>query len=65
MLFTLGKIFFPTMLHRERELRAKMRWIAICFGVVLIGGIVALMSYVHQTRPQIERAAKPLQVQPR
>jgi uncharacterized membrane protein YczE len=51
VLFTLGRIFFPTMLHRERELRARMRWVAIIFGVLLIAGVIGLSAYVQSKRP--------------
>jgi|GEM_PF-4571282 len=60
MLFTLGKIFFPTMLHREKELRARMRIIAIVFGVLLVGGVVAVISYVNHSRPQVGQALQPI-----
>lgn len=51
VLFTLGRIFFPTMLHRERELRARMRWVAVIFGVLLVGGVIGLSAYVQSKRP--------------
>lgn len=51
MLFTLGRIFFPTMLHRERELRARMRWVAIIFGIVLVVGVVGVIAFVQTKRP--------------
>lgn len=51
VLFTLGRIFFPTMLHRERELRARMRWVAVIFGVLLVAGVVGLSAYIQSKRP--------------
>jgi general stress protein CsbA len=51
VLFTLGKVFFPTMLHREKELRTRMRWVAVVFGLLLVVGMVALISYVQKSRP--------------
>jgi len=51
MLFTLGKIFFPTLLHREKALRARMRWVAAIFGFILIAGVIAVIGYIQKTRP--------------
>jgi hypothetical protein len=48
------------MLHRERELRARMRWVAIGFGLILVVGIVCTIGYVQKTRPGSSDAAKPL-----
>lgn len=61
MLYTFGKLFFPTMLHREKELRARMRWVAIIFGMILVTGVIALIGYVHSTRPQTDQPMKPIQ----
>lgn len=39
------------MLHRERELRARMRWVAIIFGVILVAGVFGVIAYVQTKRP--------------
>lgn len=39
------------MLHRERELRARMRWVGIIFGVILVAGVFAVIAYVQKSRP--------------
>lgn len=39
------------MLHRERELRARMRWVAIIFGVILMAGVIGVVAYVQTKRP--------------
>jgi hypothetical protein len=39
------------MLHREKELRTRMRWVAVVFGLLLVVGMVALISYVQKSRP--------------
>jgi len=60
MIFTLGRIFFPTLLHREKELRNRMRWIAIFFALALVAGVVGLIAYLQSTRLRPEGTTKPL-----
>ena len=64
MLFTLGKIFFPTLLHREKALRARMRWVAVIFGSILVIGVIGVIIYIQKTRPGAKnQGARPLKVQ--
>ncbi len=37
-----------------------MRIIAIVFGVLLVGGVVAVISYVNHSRPQVGQALQPI-----
>jgi len=62
MLFTFGKIFFPTMLHREKALRARMRWVAAIFGLILIVGMVAVIGYIQKSRPGNAQSVKPVKL---
>ncbi|MEK7781568.1 MAG: hypothetical protein AAB370_08735 [Verrucomicrobiota bacterium] len=64
MLFTIGKIFFPRLLHRERELRMRMLWVAVGFSVVLVIGVVAVIGYVHKTRTYSNQITKPVATSP-
>jgi quinol-cytochrome oxidoreductase complex cytochrome b subunit len=62
MLFTFGKIFFPTMLHREKALRARMRWVATVFGLILVVGVAIVIGYIQKTRPGNASANAPLKI---
>lgn len=64
MLFTIGKIFFPRLLHRERELRTRMRWMAVSFGLILVVGVVAVIGYVHKTRLHTRQIVTPVSARP-
>lgn len=48
------------MLHRERELRARMRWVAVGFGLILMVGVICVIGYVQKSRPGSSDVAKPL-----
>jgi hypothetical protein len=62
MLYTLGRLFFPRMIHREKELRARMRWVAIVSGLVLVVVIGSVIVYLQQ-RPEAGNFATPLEKQ--
>ena len=62
MLYTFGKILFPTLLHREKTLRARMRWVAGIFGLILVVGVVAVMSYTQNKSFSLKKSVKPIDV---
>lgn len=48
------------MLHREKALRARMRWVAIVFGLMLIAMVVGVVEYVQRSRPSQAEVIKPI-----
>ncbi len=60
MLYTLGKVFFPMMIHQEKKLRARMRVLAVVCGVILVTGTVVLMCRLNKSRLKWNPTAKPL-----
>jgi len=59
MLYTLGRIFFPRMIHQEKKLRARMKLVAVVCGLILAVGVSVLVVHLHQTRTRSEKAVKP------
>jgi hypothetical protein len=62
MLYTFGKILFPKLLHREKTLRARMRWVAGIFGLILIAGVIAMISLTHRMDFSSKKIPKPFTV---
>lgn len=51
------------MLHREKALRARMRWVAVIFGLALVVGVIAVIGYIQKTRPGAKnQGTRPLKV---
>jgi hypothetical protein len=50
MLYTFGKILFPKMLHREKALRARMRWVAGILGFVVLVLVVTVIVRLNDPR---------------
>ncbi len=59
MLYTFGRLFFPTMIHQEKKLRARMILVSAISGLVLAVGISVLLVHVYQTRRHSEKTFKP------
>lgn len=62
MLYTFGKILFPKLLHREKTLRARMRWVAGIFGLIVIAGVIAMISLTHRIDFTSQKIPKPFAV---
>ncbi len=62
MLYTFGKIFFPRLLHREKTLRTRMRWVAGIFGLILVAGVIAAISYTQNKTLSFGKSVKPFDV---
>lgn len=61
MLYALGRVFFPMMIHREKALRARMRWLAIVMGLILVVAVAVLVWRVQQRQSggHYEKPLKP------
>jgi hypothetical protein len=65
MLYTFGRILFPSLLNQEKKLRTRMRWVAVIAGVILAVGIVGLLYGVQQSRAGNVQMTKPHSTQVR
>jgi hypothetical protein len=63
MLYTLGRVLFPKMLHRENDLRVRMRWVTFISGMVLVITVVSVLWYAQRNRPRMHGPEKPLEHQ--
>jgi hypothetical protein len=61
MLYTLGRVFFPMMIHREKALRVRMRWLAVGSGLILMLVVGAVFWRVQQQRPGSSHQERPLE----
>jgi apolipoprotein N-acyltransferase len=59
MLYTFGRILFPSLLNQEKKLRARMRWVTVIASVILVGGVVGLCCWMQQARTEGVKVIKP------
>jgi len=62
VLYTLGKILFPKLLHREKTLRSRMRWVLGISGALLILAVIVLISFIQNPRLTFKKHGKTLPV---
>lgn len=58
MLYTFGKIFFPRLIHEEKKLRARMRWVTAISGLLLVIGVVSVIYYANTSRLRLQNPAE-------
>jgi len=50
------------MIHREKELRARMRWVVVVSGLILMAVVVGVLTYT-QRQPKTGTQDGPLEKQ--